>query len=140
MPGVCPCQVLGLCDSNSSSHILAGMLMLRVSLSGNFGGLLGVILTRSVISAGFGAEIRSHLLYTSLPSCDGSCCLLTGENLQDNPQAQDMHSYLEMKCCTCVSEFFFFFFFQVKNGAGFHQGATEAVTVLELLCTDYAPR
>lgn len=37
MPRLCPCQVLGLSDSNSFSHILAGLLMPRVSLSRKFG-------------------------------------------------------------------------------------------------------
>ncbi len=60
MPSLCPCQVLGLCDSNSFSHILAGTLMPRVPLSRKFGVCAGVILTGSVISAGPRAEIRSH--------------------------------------------------------------------------------
>lgn len=60
MPSQSPCQVLGLGDSNSSSHILAGMLMPRVLLSRKFGVLAGVILTGSVISAGPRTEIRSH--------------------------------------------------------------------------------
>lgn len=60
MPSLCPCQVLGLGDSNSFSHVLAGMLMPRVLLSRKFGVLAGVILTRSVISARPRAEIRSH--------------------------------------------------------------------------------
>lgn len=54
IPSLCPCQVLGLGDSNSFSHILAGVLIQEVW------GLAGVILTGSVISAGPRAEIRSH--------------------------------------------------------------------------------
>lgn len=49
MPRLCPCQVLGLGDSNSFSHILAyaeGFSEQEVW------GLAGVMLTGSVISAG----------------------------------------------------------------------------------------
>lgn len=74
MPGRCPRQVLGLGDSNSFSHVLAGLPMPRVLLSRKFGGFT---LTSSVISARPRAEIR-----TSSANSDGSRCLASTENLQ----------------------------------------------------------